>query len=312
MNYIQQAYKGYGGWWRYAITFLVVMSPFLLNFAIVYYMPEIAELSYQEMANIEDKNVFLFQNLSIFVVLLVFLILFVKYLHQRSIISLITSRPTVDWKRFFFAFFLWMAISVGFMSLGFLGDTSEIVWNFKPVPFFTLLIISVLFIPLQTSFEELMFRGYLMQGLGVLVKNRWFPLIITSVAFGLMHSFNPEVNELGYGIMVFYIGTGFLYGITTLMDEGTEIALGLHAANNIVAALFISSDWMVFNTDALFLDTSEPSLGFETYVPVFVLYPLILLIFAKKFKWNNWRDKLLGNIERPLGEAALIPENEIF
>jgi len=312
MNYIQQAYKGYGEWWRYLITFLVVMSPFLLNFAIVYYMPEVVEMSYQEMANIEDKNLFLFQNLSIFVVLLVFLILFVKFLHQRSVISLITSRPAVDWKRFFFGFTLWALISLGFMAFAFIGDSSQLVWNFKPVPFFTLVLVSLMFIPLQTSFEELMFRGYLMQALGVLAKNRWFPLIVTSVAFGLMHSLNPEVNELGYGIMVFYIGTGFLYGITTLMDEGTELALGLHAANNIVAALFISSDWMVFNTDALFLDTAEPSLGLETYVPVFILYPLVLLVFAKKYHWKNWGAKLAGKVERPVGEAPVIPENEIF
>ena len=100
--------------------------------------------------------------------------------------------------------------------------------------------------------------------------------------------------------MVFYIGTGFFFGITTLMDEGTELALGLHAINNIIAAFLVTTDWMVFQTDALFIDTSEPSVGIEMFLPVFVLYPLMLLLFSKKYKWSNWKEKLFGRIEKPI------------
>ena len=138
-----------------------------------------------------------------------------------------------------------------------------------------------------------------MQGLGVLAKNRWFPLLVTSVVFGLLHGANPEVDKLGNQIMIFYIGTGLLFGITTLMDEGTEIALGMHAANNIIAALFVTTDWMAFQTAALYIDTSEPSLGWDTYLPVFVLYPLMLIIFSRKYGWKNWSKKLFGKVEGP-------------
>jgi hypothetical protein len=34
-------------------------------------------------------------------------------------------------------------------------------------------------------------------------------------------------------MFVYYIGTGLFLGIT-LMDEGMELALGFHAANNLV------------------------------------------------------------------------------
>ncbi|MCB0476455.1 MAG: CPBP family intramembrane metalloprotease domain-containing protein, partial [Flavobacteriaceae bacterium] len=110
---------------------------------------------------------------------------------------------------------------------------------------------------------------------------------------------NPEVAKLGWGIMIFYIGTGLLFGITTLMDNGTELALGMHAANNIVAALFVSNDWAAFRTDALFLDTSEPTLGMDTFLPVFVLYPIILLVFSKKYGWYSWQQRLMGRVEAP-------------
>ena len=300
MNYIQQAYKGKNEWWRYLIVLAVVMFPFILNFVIYLLLPEIFEKIYEDMENFQgNKNVFLLKNLIPFVVLLAILLLFVRYLHQRSVISLITSRSKIDWNRIFYAFGLWLVISIAFLAIGFFTDSETLIWNFKPIPFFILVIISLLFLPLQTSFEELLFRGYLMQGIGILVKNRWFPLLITSVLFGLLHGLNPEVEKLGYGVMVFYIGTGLLFGIITLMDEGTEIALGLHAANNIVAALFITSSWAAFQTDALYIDTSEPQLDWTIFVPVFVVYPILLFIFSKKYGWKNWSEKLFGKIVKP-------------
>ena len=83
------------------------------------------------------------------------------------------------------------------------------------------------------------------------------------------------------------------------MDEGTELSLGLHAINNIVAAFFVTTNWTVFQTDALYVDTSEPSVGWEMFFPVLVLYPLMLFIFSKKYGWKNWAEKLTGKIEKP-------------
>lgn len=307
MNFIQQAYKGKNDWWRYSITILVVMSPFLLNFMLYLMLPEMFKSLYDDMENFQgNKNLFLLENLVPFAVLLLLLLLFVKYLHQRPIRSLLTSRQKVDWKRFFYAFGLWLFISVVFLGIGIYLDSGNLIWNFKPIPFFVLLLISLTFLPLQTSLEELLFRGYIMQGLGILVKNRWVPLFFTSILFGLMHGLNPEVEKLGYEIMIFYIGTGFLFGMTTLLDEGTELALGMHAANNIVAAVFVTTGWTVFQTDALLIDNSEPSLGWETYVPVFVLYPIILLILSKKYGWKNWKEKLFGSIEKPALKTEII------
>lgn len=300
MNYIQQAYKGYNHFWRYLITTLVVMSPFLLNIVIYFAIPEMYEASMEEMENFDgNKNFFLLVNLIPFAFLLAFLFLFVKFMHQRSITSLTTSRPKIDWKRVFYAFGLWFSISTAFLVIGYYMAPEDMQWNFKPVPFALLVIISLIFIPLQTSLEEYLFRGYLMQGLGILVKNRWFPLLVTSLAFGLLHSFNPEVEKLGWGVMVFYIGTGLLFGIATLMDEGIELALGLHAANNIVAAIFVTTNWTVFQTDALYIDTSEPSLGWETNLLVFLIYPLLLWIFSYKYNWSDWQGKLFGKVEKP-------------
>ncbi len=309
MNFIQQAYKGKNDWWRYLSTFFIIIIGWqfigvipliLVAFSKVNNMNELLKASEDAFMALDiNSNLFLFLMIFSFFFGLLSLFFGVKYIHLRKIKTLITSRNNVDWNRIIYAFGLWFSISVILLSLSFIISTEDFVWNFKPVPFFILVIISFLFLPFQTSFEELLFRGYFMQGLGILFKNAAVPLVVTSVAFGLLHGFNPEVAKLGKLILVYYIGTGFIFGITTLMDDGTELSLGMHAANNIVAAVLVTSDWMVFQTDALWVDISEPSVNTEALVPVFIIYPIILFIFSKKYGWKNWKEKLLSNIEEP-------------
>jgi membrane protease YdiL (CAAX protease family) len=138
-----------------------------------------------------------------------------------------------------------------------------------------------------------------MQGIGFMSKNRWLPLILTSVIFGLMHIANPEVEKIGYIIMVYYIGTGFFLGIMTLMDDGLELALGFHAANNLITALLVTANWTAFQTNSILKDTSEPAAGLDVLVPVFIVFPILLFIFSKVYKWKNWKEKLTGNVVEP-------------
>ena len=208
-------------------------------------------------------------------------------------------KKKIDWSRFFFGVFIWGLVTIFFLGSDILLSPEKYVWNFKPIPFFTLCFIAIVFIPLQTSLEELLFRGYYMQGLALWIKNKWAPLIIMSVVFGLLHGLNPEIEKLGYIALVFYIGTGFFFGIVTLMDDGIELAMGMHAVNNILAALFVTTDWTVFQTEALFIDVSEPSLGVEMFLPLVVLYPIVFLIFSKKYGWSNWKERIFGKLEKP-------------
>lgn len=310
MNYIQQAYKGNNQWYHWIFTLILVffgwqiIGVFPLTGVAISYSSDMNEFANAAQNNFMtlgiDKNLFLLLIIISFISGLLTLILGVKYIHRRTFKSLVTSRNLIDWKRFWFAFFTWGIIAIILTIVGIFMSPENYIWNFKPIPFFTLLAVSFLFLPFQTTFEELLFRGYLMQGIGTVVKNRWFPLIFTSVCFGLLHGANPEVEKLGAISMVFYIGTGFFYGIITLMDEGTELALGLHAINNIIAAFFVTTNWTVFQTDALYVDISEPSVGFEMFFPVLILYPFLLYVFSSKYGWNNWLEKLAGKIEAPL------------
>ena len=127
---------------------------------------------------------------------------------------------------------------------------------------------------------------------------------MTSVIFGGMHWFNPEVAEMGPNIMVYYIGTGLFMGIITLMDEGTELALGFHAANNLTAALLITSDYSVLRTNAIFKDLSKPEVNYEIFMPI-LFYGILIIIFSKLYNWKNWNDKLIGNKSKNIEEPTI-------
>ena len=246
----------------------------------------------QDLLNNLPSNLTLFLVLLPFAVVLPFVYLVVTRLHNQSILSLITARNRVDYKKIFFSFMLWGSISTLMVFFDYWMSPEDFTWNFKPLTFLILFLISIVMIPLQTTLEEIIFRGYLLQGFGVLFKNRWMPLLTTSTLFGLLHLWNPEIDKLGIHLIWYYIGTGLFLGLITLMDEGLELALGFHAANNLVTALLVTASWTAFQTESLLIDNSEPSLGVELILTLLLIYPLIVFIFAKKYKWKNWLSQL--------------------
>lgn len=302
--FIEQGLKSENKFWKYIVGSLIIIFA-----SFVGQLPLLMALLYETFVNGKsyptsneaimrffEPNFTLFLIMISFVIIMLGIILVIRYLHHQTVLSVTTSRTTVDWSRIVFSFLIWSVITIVSTLLFYYYSPSDFVINFKPVPFAILAIIGIFLIPIQTSSEEYIFRGYLMQGFANLAKNKWFPLLMTSLIFGGMHWFNPEVTKIGPIVLVYYIGTGFFLGIITLMDEGMELALGFHAANNLVGALLITSDWSAFQTHSIFKDISDPSAGLDVILPVVIIYPILLFIFSKKYNWTNWKEKLSGNI----------------
>jgi len=311
--YIKQAFNILHDWWRYLVGLIIVIIG--VGFGQIPFTIAVFYKAYQNGDNLAELDestmlTFLEPNLNLFLMLLSYaggllaLLLVVKYLHKQSITHLTTARPKIDWKRFWFMFVLWGIISSSLVLISYALSPEDYVLNFKLIPFIILCVIAIILLPLQTSFEEYLFRGYLMQGIGVIAKNKWVPLIVTSLIFGSLHIANPEVSKLGYNILIVYIGIGLFLGIITLMDDGMELALGFHAANNLFAALLVTADWTALQTHSILKDMSDPtSAGFvDIFMPVFVVFPIVIFILSKKYGWTNWKEKLFGKIEEPPAE----------
>jgi membrane protease YdiL (CAAX protease family) len=302
--FLEQGIDEKNKFWKYLLGLLIIAGASFLG-----QIPMLAAIFFQtfykgkaypstdaELLHFFEPNLNLFLLLFSYVVALGGVYFAIRFLHRQTFISIITGRKKIDWKRVLFSFLIWSAFTIVSTLVTYYLNPSDFEINFQPVPFLILLVIAVLLVPIQTSVEELIFRGYLMQGFANLARNKWLPLVLTSTIFGLLHLSNPEVSKLGNIIMVYYIGTGLLLGIMTLMDDGMELALGFHAANNLIGALLITSDWSAFQTFSILKDVSEPEAGFDIIFPVVVIYPLLLIIFGYKYKWSDWAKKLVGSV----------------
>ena len=276
--------------WFYIVLPVLLFGFTALNFLIAQVI-DVTALTKAMIAKKGELQV-LFENMAVFAVFLGVLLVWYRYVHQLPLIKLASCRERFSWQRFFLAFCLWGAITLSVTLADYLMHPENYVANFQADKFAILLLLAIVFVPIQTAFEEFFFRGYLMQALGVRVRNAWLPLVFTSVTFGLMHIANPEVGKLGMGLLVYYITTGFFLGITTLMDDGLELAWGFHTANNFFTMLFVTSDWSVFQVPALLRDISEPQLGISVFLPL-LLFPLLLWLYARKYGWKNWYRRLI-------------------
>lgn len=238
------------------------------------------------------------QNLTFLLLLLPFaflllgLVIWVLFSHKKSIKQLITSREKVDFRRIFVSFFLWAFFMCVLIFVEYLITPNRFVYQFDIELFIPLFFIALIFIPIQTTCEELMFRSYMTQGIFSLTTKRILAWLVPSFLFGLMHISNPEVASMGTVIMIYYIGTGLFLGAITLLDEGAELAIGFHAANNLIGSLLITSSDSVFRVPSIFRYVDNDYSVLEYIIIVCIVFPLFIYIFSKLFRFSISLKKL--------------------
>jgi membrane protease YdiL (CAAX protease family) len=232
-----------------------------------------------------SENLGLLLMLIPFIIGLLTLYLFIKYLHGRTFSETINGTKKIRWRRIFSGFGVWFLLMFVYFLIAYMISPENFLFQFNVKTFLPLLFIAVIFIPIQTTFEELLFRGYLGQGIGVWTKNRWFVVLIPAILFGLMHLMNPEISTYGvWAAMPQYILFGLIFGFVSVLDDGIELSMGMHAANNIFACLFVTYESSALKTSAIFKQDTV-NMQAETIV-LLVAGLLAMLFFAKKYKWN--------------------------
>ena len=241
-----------------------------------------------------DKGTFL-QNISVFVVAFFALLFCIVKLHKQKLKDIFTYRKSMDWSRFFLAFFIWGGIALFQFIVSYFLSPQEYIFNFDFTSFLELLIVVLLIMPFQTSFEEVLFRGYLLQYVCWRGYRPITGIVITSVVFGLLHYANPEIDKMGNIALVYYILWGLFFSVLTVMDNGLELALGIHMVNNIFSVLLITADWTVFQTPSIFRFIGQPNLLLELLISIF--FQIILLYyFSKKYQWAYFKKALFCDV----------------
>lgn len=304
--FLHKAFQGKNHFWRYLVTVIIVFAATQIGgipFVIILAIKSIETGQIPDTSNLTDFSSFgIDPNLGLFLMILPFLagliilLVLIRSFHKRSITDSLTGRKQFDFNRFWFGIITWLILWTILFIVHYFLEPENFELNYDPSRFYILIVVAVLFIPFQSSFEEILFRGYIMQGLAVLSKNRWVPILVTSLVFGMLHAFNPEVEEFGFALaMPQYIIFGLFFGIVTIMDDGLELALGVHAINNIFLSIFITHDASALQTPALFkINEINPLIDLLELIFISTVF---VIIVSRKFGWGSWR-MLVGRVSK--------------
>jgi membrane protease YdiL (CAAX protease family) len=302
MSFIDKAKDGNNSFSSYLLGIALIISVYLLGsyFLILdlqwnFGIESFDGVSQKEIARILGNNRFLAWLVVPFLFVALFLVIHTKFVHKRTVLSIFSGRENFDWKRVLFSFSLLFSVLSLFLFIQYLSSDS-LIFQFDLQKFIPLFFIAIFLLPIQTSCEELLFRSYILQGIKMRTKKNSIAVLISGIMFGAIHIGNPEIAKIGYHIIVYYMLVGVFLALISLFDNGIELSLGYHAANNVFAALMITNNWQAFQTDAVFMDISDPGMGLDTIIGILFILPLVFFIFYKKYKWHSlkemWQDKL--------------------
>jgi membrane protease YdiL (CAAX protease family) len=313
MTHLERALDNQNQWWKYL---LIIVSAFIGG-QIIGSIPLFAVIAYNATAggnapaiasgNLADLSRYgISPNLGLFLMILPFIssliamALLLKPLHKRSLRETINGTKSIRWGRVLFAAAVWGALLVIYLAIAYGMNPGNFQFSFNISSFIPLALISILFIPFQAGFEEILFRGYLAQGVAAWTRNRWFAIIIPGVLFALMHVANPEVKEFGFWLaMPQYLLLGLVLGLISTLDDGIETAIGAHTVNNIFASIFVTSKSSALQTPALFKQLQIDPVQ-ENWI-MMIICVIFVAVLGYKYKWRfstlNKRVRNLDNSE---------------
>jgi len=271
-RFLDLARQGRNEWWRYLLGAAIIAFSWLVLGHVPYFLLLLAGLS-------DPPFDFIAINLSI-LMMLAGLAVTVKWIHQRSLHSLITPENRIDWARVARGAVVWAVLAAAVAGIEHLVYPERYYLSFNPgrLPVYFALVLVLT--PLQCAVEELVFRGYAMQGLGLLTRCPLAIAVLSSVAFTMPHLLNPEVHEHGAAIMAAnYFAIGMLLATVALRDGRLELAIGLHAMNNVFLALVANYEGSALATESVFTARELD--------PLYSLVTLVIGTFA--FHWWIFR-----------------------
>jgi len=277
--------------WRWIFgTLFIVTTWQVLKLALTFLLASCFDLDVELLFSTADEDLAAIRALpawsSAATILISFLPLFIATLLayriflKKNIKSLFTSRDAYSYKRTWIGFASLALISSAFGSFDLILNWDSYTFSFKASAFLPYLLIAFTLLPIQTTAEELFFRGWIQRWLDNGKKKQWSISILSGAIFSLPHLANPEVagKELFFPI-ISYGATGFMLAWVTYRDKSLELAIGAHFANNLLAALLVSSQDSALPSVSL-LSVQEVAWGPAALVSV-IMVPIFIWLTNK-------------------------------
>lgn len=301
-KFLAIAQTGKNQWWRYLLGIILILVfwqivgiiPFF-SFATFLEFDSNSESKFNpqtaQFEGVEPLFPYIILNLTS-VFFLIGLYLAVRFIHKRHFITLITPRNKINWSKVLQGIGVWWILATIFSVIEFVFNPSNYQLTFDFSNFLVFVPIALVLTTLQASTEEFFFRGYLMQGIGLVTRKTVIPIAATSVLFMLPHLLNPEFRDLQssgfYLLAAFYLSFGIFLAFITVKDNSLELALSAHIGNNLFTVLF-----------ANYSNSALPAPSVFTTQRIDPIYTLISgLMFFAGFYWfffiRKKSDKTIG------------------
>ena len=296
MNFFENAHEGKNHWLRYvavlAIAYIASQIPSIIYVVglVVKKMSE-GNFSSEQLAGLVNLN----SQTGFVVLMLTFVFWFsltwllFKPFHKRKPMTMISGDRRFRADRFLGAAGVYFIFLLIFWALLVIVRPDAFTFHFNAPKFFVGLLLAVIFVPFQTGCEELIMRGYLMQGFGLCTKSKIWALVIVTIMFALLHSNNNEVSDFGFlRAMVVYLTGSAVFGFFTVLNDGIEFSWGIHFAHNFTAFTLFAVEGNEYGSSPLFTITKDFASEMLLLVSAAEILIAVALyfIFRKKFGWN--------------------------
>lgn len=264
-NYLDWAGEGRGSGWRYLSGTVLILLIWFIGQALIV-IPAVLILGGTFTA--EGQMIIptpwgeLGVSLASFIPFFIATPLIVRFLHKRPALTVVTPFRALSGRLLLLGVGAWsVTLALSVVASVALGGADTIRWNFRADVFFPSFVFACTLLLIQTTAEELFFRGYLIQWFSKVTRNVWVLAAASGLLFGLPHLANPEVADAsGAGLMValtIYFATGFALAVPSIRSGTIELAIGAHFINNFFNVVFLTVDDSALGTTSLWVDSAS-------------------------------------------------------
>jgi membrane protease YdiL (CAAX protease family) len=204
-------------------------------------------------------------------------------IHRRPLRSVVTAKPAINWKRIGVGFVIWFLLGIVGSVVEYLIWPMTFYFHLEPITFLVFAFIALILTPIQTTSEELFFRGYLVQAGSFVSRNAIFLSLLSGTLFALPHIGNPEMEANFYIVLLSYFVLGVFLAWISIKDGTIELAIGVHAANNLFAGLVVTFPQSALPTPAIFYTTHFDPV-FNLIVTILLCVVFYLIVFGMRRK----------------------------
>ena len=233
-SFLDLGASGKNHWWRYLVTGLSWAAAFAVCILMVQLWIIPALKSNPNLTGNHFWQEFSQYGLTgaIFSIQLIVVALCVRFLHKRSYKSL-NTRDRFPVFQVLEGILIWGGI---LFVTDLLMEESLFTFLLESrfsVEALLLLPIAIVSVMVQSYSEEVIFRGYVLQGLKLKINNRWVIYLVGSVIFGLLHA----TAGIDHIFMTFVFGVLFCYIVDA--RQNIAFATGVHFINNFYLAYIL-------------------------------------------------------------------------